>query len=204
MQYRQLSKIFHAAHHAQARELVETTYRERLNRPETVNTGVLVGGFPLFCVVDEEVEALVSELKRLDAQLSQQINGQKLHDLAGEEVVASNDIEGVAITSELSDLAMYRYYVRLSKAERAGDAALFPGSVQQLRGLYDDFFATAGGAQQGDLVDADAVLDGEIFRSRPVNIVTAAGAVTHTGFYPEPDIIAGVDAFIGVVAKLGQ
>ncbi|BAU95229.1 hypothetical protein N24_0967 [Corynebacterium suranareeae] len=90
MQYRQLSKIFHAAHHAQARELVETTYRERLNRPETVNTGVLVGGFPLFCVVDEEVEALVSELKRLDAQLSQQINGQKLHDLAGEEVVASN------------------------------------------------------------------------------------------------------------------
>lgn len=196
MQYRPLSKVFHAAHHAQARELVETTYCERLTNENSVHTGVLVRGFPLFCVVDAEVEVLVSELQQLDAQLMRQFKAQELRDLAGSEVVASNDIEGVAIPSALSELAMYRYYVRLLEVTSAGVAALFPGSVQQMRGLYDDFFATAGSQSQGELVDSDAVLDGELFRSHPVHVVTGAGHVTHAGFSSESEIITGVDAFI--------
>lgn len=201
MQYRPLSKVFHAAHYAQARELVETTYFERLNSENLVNTGVLVRGFPLFCVVDDEVQALVSELKQLDMQLAQQINVQELRDLAGVEVVASNSVEGVAITSALSDVAMYRYYVRLAEDKVADAAALFPGSVQQMRGLYDDFFDVAGSAQlsqRGELLDSDAVLDGQLFRKNPVNVVTGAGNVAHAGFSTEPDIVAGVDAFIAL------
>lgn len=201
MRYRTLSSVFYAAHHAQAREHLESRYREQLSRPEAVNTGVLVHDFPLFCVVDAEVEALVSELKQLDAQLAKLITRQKLHDLAVGEVVASNDIEGVAIPSGLSDVAMYRYYVRLSEAEVAGDAALFPGSARQLRGLYDDFFATADREQPSQrslLLDSDAVLDGQLFRKNPVNVVTGAGNVAHAGFSTEPDIIAGVDAFIAL------
>lgn len=55
MAYRTLAKEFHSSPHDSAQSRVDALYRQRLQHVSTINTGIDVGGYPVFCVVDAEV-----------------------------------------------------------------------------------------------------------------------------------------------------
>lgn len=205
MAYRTLAKEFHSSPHDSAQSRVEALYEQRLQHVSAINTGIDVGGYPVFCVVDAEVTALIAEIKRLDAQLLKRMgdSGQHyLHDVVRAEVGASNAIEGINSAEVNLNSPMMNFYSKLA----CGYPGSFPQSPGELRALYDEFFGYTsgdGGGRPADpaatsLLDRDSVLDGELFRKNPVSIVGTDGRARHSGFSTEAEIIAGVTDYIAL------
>lgn len=206
MAYRSLKSFFHQHNEAKAREVLA----QRRSCDTTLHWNFPVGREGLFVVLTPELLAATEAIWQQDARLNQlwsriplAARQGLLRDLVISEVQATNAIEGVVITScELDSMLrlaqqkhawgcerfskMLQYYYELAQGQLR-----LPKNPQELRNMYDSFFA-------GEISPED-MPDGLLFRAEPVIISDGLCLSGHQGFTPEAAIIAGIETVLQVM-----
>lgn len=178
----------------------EKLYQTRIQSEESVHLNFKIGEYPAFYMETPELIRKVVEITRLDkeiALLSKQLPGialrQYINKCLIDEIVITNNIEGVhstrreigEILDSLEEKSNRRFYGLVNKY-----ATLLSGENLEIRNsldirtLYDEMFLAE--VTEEDPKDAP---DGEIFRKEPVDVVNATQKVIHEGVYPESEII---------------
>lgn len=200
MSYTDLRKAFHVP------EMDEKALLDqRLNDPHTIHLQAAINGFPGFvCMVPEIYEAMLEasrldkEILRLESFLPQPALANYRNSCLINEIVLTNEIEGVHSTRrEIGEVLE-----RLENNDRRGR---FSGIVQKyallqarpeipihscedIRSIYNDL--VLGEVQQSD---PSNVPDGKFFRTKTVHVVNEAGIPIHEGMEPEAKIIAEME-----------
>lgn len=188
----------------------EKLYQTRIQSEESVHLNFKIGDYPAFYMETPELIRKVVEITRLDkeiALLSKQLPRialrQYINKCLIDEIVITNNIEGVhstrreigEILDSLEEKNNRRFYGLVNKyvALLSGENLEIKRS-QDIRKLYDEMFFSE--VIEENPKDAP---DGEIFRKEGVDIVNAAQKVIHEGVYPESEIIRKMDAALGIL-----
>lgn len=207
MPYRTLEKLFYMDTSAERFTKHDQLAQERLEASSTFRTGVSLAYGELFLAVPRELSVLTEQVLRRERKVSSLWRalppvalGAYVRGLIMDEVVYSNEIEGVHSTRRQIEIALEaaaRDTRRLKGAAEkehapfAEFARLYlnlldnpepPTSLEGIRRAYD-------AVVHGALDKADAP-DGALFRSGPVVIESNRGKLLHTGVYPEEKICA--------------
>lgn len=200
--YRTLANTQHMADHARATSL----HNARLSSEASLSWDFLVKGHALFCLLIPEIHALIESiyqkeltLQRLWSRLPGGAQAHYLRSLLQDEVVATNEIEGVrstraeirrALRSTARDhrfQELAHLYESLSQGE-----AVMPATLEEIREIYDL-------ALSGEDVPGEDQPDGELFRSGPVQVWDERRQrAAHNGFHPEGAITMGLREFLAV------
>lgn len=196
MAYLDLRKAFHRS----AQDPVQL-YDQRFNDERTWHLDTLVAGEPAFVYMAPEIyEALLQaaqidkEILRLEAALPQRALDSYRNSCLIDEIVLTNEIEGVHSTRrEIGEVLE-----RLKQNDRHGR---FFGIVQKyallqtrpsislrtssdVRDVYDDLVL-----REVHAADPENMPDGTYFRTKMVHVVNEAGIPIHDGLEPESRII---------------
>lgn len=210
MAYRTLEKAFYADSSSERYANREALHRSRLEADSTIHTGITLENGELFCAVPVELtlgnEAVYTNEKRIAelwSALPHVAQGAFVRSLILDEVVCSNEIEGVHSARRQIEVALEKgaskhgahapflefahLYLGL-----AGDAAL-PTSPSDVRKIFD-------AVTDGSLAESDKP-DGKLFRAGPVLIEDARGRKLHEGIASEEKITELVQQMIELCAR---
>lgn len=197
MAYRTLEKTFYADSSSSRYANREALYRTRLEAESTIRTGIDLQNGELFCTVPVELtlanEAVFNNEQRITelwAGLPHVAQGAFIRSLVLNEVVFSNEIEGVHSTRRQIEVALEASTSRNVKhvpfLELAHlylglvSGAAVPSCPADVRRIFD-------AVTDGSLADADRP-DGKVFRAGPVLIEDARGKKLHEGITSEEKI----------------
>lgn len=208
--YRELSSIYHKAGNNGISSL-EAAYQSRFTAESTFRTGIITNGNELFLAVPHELSLLTEDVLRKEQyvsnllqQLSPIAHASLIRSLITDEIVYTNEIEGVHSThKQISDtLASIKQnnpspstsrfrefatlYLKLSDGLRTN-----PTTPEDIRALYDAIM-------DGELSPQE-MPDGNLFRKDPVEIVGHGTKVIHTGVNPESAIIEYVKTLLSFI-----
>lgn len=210
MAYRTLEKAFYADSSSDRYQNREALYRSRLEADSTIRTGIVLENGELFCAVPVELtlatETVFTNERRIAelwAGLPYVARGAFVRSLILDEVVCSNEIEGVHSTRRQIEVALEKGAVRhgthapfLEFAHLylglAGDMPL-PESPSDVRRIFD-------AVTDGSLAESDKP-DGKLFRAGPVLIEDARGRKLHEGIASEEKITELVQQMINLCTQ---
>ncbi len=202
MNYEPLGKLYYKEH-----ERYEEICAARYHEPDTMHLNFDIHGNPAFLVSRAKLWERMLEIQRLNTvvvRLRGQLPGIALEQFTNrclvDEIVLTNDIEGVSSTRrEIHDvleklqskkdqkpkrfLGLTKQYLRL----RAGDTIPLK-TCQDLRTLYDELVLPE--VLEEDPADRP---DGQYFRKEAVSVMSPSQKVLHQGVQPESKIISAMD-----------
>lgn len=184
---------------------------KRRTAESTFLTGVETPRGELFLAVPRELSLLNERVLRFERRISQQTRelppvayGAMVRSLVVDEVVSTNDMEGVHSTRrQISDLLtsmntskpagrrdrfleFARLYLGISDPDRK-----FPKSPEDVRAIYDL-------VMQGEDLAGNSP-DGKLFRRGGVDVWGPGGRHLHEGVHPESAIIENIKKMIAIV-----
>ena len=202
MNYESLGKVYYKEH-----EQYEEIYAARYHEPDTIHLQFEIHGNPAFLVSRAELWTRMLEIQRLNTEvvrLRGQLPGIALEQFTNrclvDEIVLTNDIEGVSSTRrEIHDvleklnnkkdqrpkrfLGLTRQYLRL----RSKDTIPLM-TCQDLRTLYDELVLPE--VLEEDPADRP---DGQYFRKEAVSVMSPSQKEIHQGLQPESAIISAME-----------
>ncbi len=213
MAYRTLAKLFHMDASNERYEKNATLATARLEAESTFRTGVETASGELFLAVPRELSVLNEAILRRERQIALLLSklppiatGALIRSLVIDEVVCSNELEGVHSTRrQINDLLettstdpsklehkrfreLARLYLELSDHEH-----IFPNTPEDIRTIYDRIM-------EGEDLGKDAP-DGILFRKGEVSIIGDGGKVIHTGLSPESRIVSAMTRMIALASS---
>ncbi|MDF7665575.1 Fic family protein [Bifidobacterium sp. ESL0745] len=208
--YPTLASMYHADSSANIKSNHERAVRQRLEADSTFRTGIMADSGELFVAVPRQMsvklESILDEerdIALLWSRLPGVMRWNYIYNFIAEELVATNEMEGVHSTKKEADLAVKSAKAMVNASEdsrgsgykkdnnvRFGEFAKLymnltdektdlPQTLQDLRMIYDQ-------AVQGEIDDKN-LPDGEIFRKEDVEI-TGPHGVVHRGVAGEARI----------------
>lgn len=206
MTYLDLRKAFHDPSKDE-----QSLLEQRREDPRTLHLGITIAGSPGFVFMAPEIyetmlEAahLDKEILRLENTLPQRALDSYRNSCLIDEIVLTNEIEGVYSTRrEIGETLE-----RLRENDRNGR---FFGIVQKyallqtrpdipirtcsdIRDIYDDLVLS-----EVQATDPSNVPDGQYFRTKIVHVVNEAGIPIHDGLEPESKIIEELDKALSIL-----
>ncbi|BEU86599.1 hypothetical protein TAMA11512_00630 [Selenomonas sp. TAMA-11512] len=195
----------------------EEEYRQRSKGPMTRQLHIELQEYgraepyPAFYCYAEELVLLQEEIRRdltellgLIAHIPKAGIEQFLHTCMVQEILATNEIEGVHSTKREIRAAMEtppaeRLRMRMggvvNKYARILQGEEIPlASAEDVRSLFDSFLA-----EEIRRADPNNLPDGRLFRKSSVDIVSPAQKVIHRGAYPEDRIIREMECALGLL-----
>ncbi|MCL2745669.1 MAG: Fic family protein [Coriobacteriia bacterium] len=208
--YKTLKRVFYEDASNARFENNQAEAQRRFKDLSTFRSGIQLRTGELFYTVPRELVTLTEKVLRLERKVSQLWRslppialGSYIRDLIAQEIVSTNEIEGIRSTrkeieealSSLDILSKQREHRRFKEFARlylnlTKDEMYFPQSPADVRRIYDDVIA-------GELA-AEDVLDGELFRASSVK-VTDGQKTIHEGVTPEAKIIEMLQTMILLV-----
>ena len=213
MAYRTLAKLFHMDSSSKRYEKNEALAATRLEAESTFRTGVETPHGELFLAVPRELSVLNETILRRERQIALLLSrlppiatGALIRSLVIDEVVCSNELEGVHSTRrQINDLLettsvdpsklghkrfreLARLYLELSDREH-----IFPQTPEDIRTIYDRIM-------EGEGLGKDAP-DGILFRKGEVNIIGSGSRIIHTGLSPESRIVSAMTRMIALASS---
>lgn len=213
MSYVSLEKLLHLDSSSARFSANESIARRRLEAESTFRTGISTEAGELFLAVPRDLSILNEEVLRLERRVSLGLaclpriaQGALVRSLVIDEVVCTNELEGVHSTRrQISDLLestdspdqstttperkrfreLARLYLELSDRDH-----VIPKVPSDVRRIYDR-------VMQGEDLSGNEP-DGELFRKGGVEIIGSGGRVLHAGLEPESRIIAFVQKMIDI------
>lgn len=201
MRYRTLEKLFHADRTSDRFSNAEKAYRERLTSESSFRTGIQLKTGELFLAVPRELSLSSEQLLRRERRVSalwKSLPVVALHayisSLILDEVVSSNEIEGVRSTRQEIELALENIQRDTAGLQGAAEkehapfaefAQLYlgltgdPKPPSTLRDIRDIFEAVAK-----DAIEKNDVPHDSLFRTGPVIIEGGRGRIRHEGAAP--------------------
>lgn len=184
---------------------ITENYREVFSSSDTIHLNFKIHGMPAFIVPCGEVfRNLLSIYKTntdvcmLRASLPGVAVSQFARKCLIDEIVLSNDIEGVSSTRrEISNVLDYsddrksirfRGLVNKYRKLQEGEAVAVK-SCEDIRAIYDELVSVE--VLEENRKNAP---DGKIFRKDSVSVESGAGKEIHRGVYPESEIISAMDS----------
>lgn len=191
-----LKKLYHISTEEYKKE-----YELRFNADDTIHFNINIGNNQAFLCQTSDMMKLIVSIERTDKQIDRlygQLPFQAINQFANrcliDEIVLSNNIEGVHSTRKeinaiLNDLSennrRQRFYGLVNKYKHLFSGDVVPmQSCQDIRNIYDDIFL-----EEIKSTDPDNVPDGKIFRKSSVSVYSATGKEIHKGLNPESNII---------------
>ncbi|WP_305296864.1 Fic family protein [Parvibacter caecicola] len=206
MDYQDLRKLFHISEDEAA-----AAYQQRVASKDALKINVSISGFPAFCLMDSEVFRLILQAERLEKEITElvhQLPGRAIQQYFDncliDEIVLTNEIEGVnSSRREIGEVLE-----RLENNDRRGR---FSGIVEKyvalqkgievplqtcvdIRNVYDQLVLDEVLAQNPKYAP-----DGELFRAGPVEVYDAAQRAIHHGIEPEESIIEALDVALNLL-----
>ncbi|MCH3967624.1 MAG: Fic family protein [Atopobiaceae bacterium] len=175
--------------------------KQRLEADSTFRTGIMTPSGELFLAVPRELSLLNEKVLRLERKVSGTMRslppvarGALVRGLVMDEVVCTNDLEGIHSTrKQIHDLLdaelpddplrakrfreLAKMYLELSNQDKT-----FPLTPMDIRAIYDKLM-------QGEPLSDASKPDGKVFRRGEVEIIGSGSKVLHQGLYPESRII---------------
>ena len=200
MTYKDLRKLYY-----EDRESYENIFVERFNSDSAVRLDFDIAGQPSFFVQCDDVIRLTyhiltldKEIKDICSQLPQKALEQYSKRCLIDEIVITNDIEGVNSTrKEIGDVLD----ILQDQSEQKGKKSVYLGLVnkylkllsnekvslqtcQDIRGIYDEIVLD-------EVISENKrnAPDGQLFRKDMAEVYSATGKSVHKGKYPESEII---------------
>ncbi len=213
MAYRTLAKLFHMDASNERYEKNAALATARLEAESTFRTSVETASGELFLAVPRELSVLNETILRRERQIALLLSrlppiatGALIRSLVIDEVVCSNELEGVHSTRrQINDLLettpgdpsklehkrfreLARLYLALSDYEH-----IFPNTPEDIRAICDRIM-------EGEDLGKDAP-DGILFRKSEVSIIGDGGKVIHTGLSPESRIVSAMTRMIALATS---
>lgn len=217
MPYASLEKLFHRDASSDRFAQNAKMAQSRLTAESTFRTGITLPQGELFLAIPRELSVLNEQVLQLERRVSQALNalphiaqGALIRSLVIDEVVCTNELEGIHSTRrQISDLLeevtsqispsrasdskeelktkrfreLARLYLELSDQNH-----VVPIEPKDVRIIYDRIML--GEDLRGNEPD------GVLFRAGGVDVIGAGSRVIHTGFSPESRIIDGIQRMI--------
>ncbi|MFH0412831.1 Fic family protein [Corynebacterium sp. L4756] len=209
--YKPLKVAYHRAG-SDERSVVELEFKSRIGSPSALTWNYNVNSQPVFVNLTSELSASIEkilrkelEIQRYWARLPGAAKNSYLHTLLINEILSTNEIEGIHSTRQEIDEAiqaaeksssvrtglrrfheMAQTYLLLF-GELESERAHFPTTLKELRSLYDKLL--------GEEISEDDQLDGEYFRKGTVSITDGVRQIHH-GVTGEELIHAGVQTML--------
>ena len=205
MAYPTLEKLFHKDGSSRRFENHKEQLSLRLEAESTFRTGIMLEHGELFCAVPRELSVANERVLRRERRVSALWKalppvalGSFLRSLILDEVVYSNEIEGVHSTRRQIEAALNeakRDTSRLAGASQKPHAPFMefarlylgltdnprlPSTLQDIQDIYD--------AVVRDSLDKKDQIKHSLFRTRPVVIESSRGKILHEGVTPEANI----------------
>lgn len=213
MAYQSLAKIFYADASSERYERNSSLAATRLEAESTFRTGVDTEHGELFLAVPRELSVLNETILRRERLIAVALSGMPriatgalVRSLVIDEVVCSNDLEGVYSTrrqiNELleatpsdSSLLEHKRFRELARLylELSDDARTLPKGPEDIRAIYDRVMA-------GESLEGNAP-DGTLFRRDAVDVVGLGNKVVHTGLTPESRIVSAMAQMIALASS---
>lgn len=217
MAYKTLEKLFYADSSSDRYARHDELLRERLTADGTVRTGIHLEHGELFACVPLDLSVASERILRKERKISNLWNslpyvalGASIRSLVLEEVVFSNEMEGVHSTRRQIEAALES--AEDATAELCGaaekehtpfiefarlylqlvDGSSRPGKPGDIREIFD--------AVTKGVLDPKDRPDGKMFRLGPVVIENSRGKILHQGVSSEPEIID----LLGKMIELGN
>lgn len=187
-------------------------YKDRFNSKNTVHFPINIHKYSSFLCMNEELMVLLQKIQSLNTQIIRKradataplIRTWELYNPFVEEIISSNEIEGVVSTrkeiTELINIEKTKEYKRFYGMVKKYEDIFFQekeftpiSNASKLRELYNDIL----------LVDIqrdnpDNIPDGVIFRKEIVNVVSSTKTI-HRGLYPESKIIEAMNSALSIL-----
>lgn len=205
MAYPTLEKLFYKDASSRRYENHREQFSLRLEAESTFRTGVMLEHGELFCAIPRELSVANERILRRERRVSALWKalppvalGAFLRSLILDEVVYSNEIEGVHSTRRQIEIALNEAKRDTSSLAGASerphapfmeftrlylgltDNPQLPSTLQDIRDIYD--------AVVRDSLDEKDQIKHSLFRTRPVVIESNLGKVLHEGVTPEATI----------------
>ena len=203
MAYATLEKLFYADGSSDRYQNHELLLQQRLESESTFRTGIHLDTGELFLAVPRELSLMNEQVLRRERKVSALWRslptaalGAYIRTLIMDEVVCSNEIEGVHSTRRDIELALEETQRRSVFSESPGRHAPFfefaklylglidnpqpPRTLQDIRSSYDAIVV--------DALDEKDKLGDSLFRTGQVVAETGTGKVVHVGVSPEAKI----------------
>ncbi|MEE1038857.1 MAG: Fic family protein [Eubacterium sp.] len=206
VKYDLLEKVYY-----KNRDEYERIYEERKNSSNAISLELDINGNEAFYLNTSESVMSISriykkfaELNKLCLELPTVAYAAYERDCLIDEIVLTNDIEGVRSTrKEVIDVLdgdekqtkkrrfdgmVWKYGLLLDGTETAFDISL--NNSQDIRALYDEIVL--------DEISSSNIPDGKIFRKDIAEVVSGTLKVKHVGVHPEEKIIAYIDKVLDI------
>lgn len=215
MAYRSLEKLFYADGSSERFATNKLLAEERLESEYAFRTGIMTPVGELFLATPHELLVLNERVLRLERKVSKALEqlppvarGALVRSLVVDEVVSTNDLEGVHSTRrQIGDVLasidsgdekgtvrtrrfreLAKLYLGLSDPHR-----IFPSDPSGIRAIYDQVMS---GEDLGDNAP-----DGELFRKGEVGVYASNGKLLHSGVAPEAAIIEALEKMLDLVGS---
>lgn len=214
MTYKRLDTLFHENSSSRRKSENEQEALARLVASSSFRTGIDIGTGELFLCVPRELSLITEKVLRAEREVSRLWRnlpgiacGAYVRNLIVDEVVCTNEMEGIRSTRRQIKDALdsideatkidrkskqFIEFANLYLGLTSGEVA-FPESPLDIRTLYDAIVA-------GTLDPKDAP-DGELFRAEGVDVKAPTDRVVHRGIEPESAIISHLKLMVELVSS---
>ena len=206
MAYEPLSKVYYKDNSE-----YKSLYYNRFNGDNTVRLNFDIHGAPAFFVECADIHNLYVRITELDREakalcdwLPEAASRQFRADSLIDEVIITNDIEGVnstrrEISSILDSLAKKnkeprRFEGLVNKYTMMGSRDISLKTCADIRAVYDDLVLNEVAED-----DEDNVPDGALFRKDVAEVVSQTQKVIHVGLHPEAKIIDAMEKALSIL-----
>ncbi|MEE8722910.1 MAG: Fic family protein [Eggerthellaceae bacterium] len=210
MEYQELAKIYHMDASPQRDSDNVRRAADRRNAESTFRLGYPSTGDEFFIAVPRELSVLNERVLTSEREISVQLKvlpgiaaSALLRSLVLDEVVSSNEIEGVRSTRrQIKDAlgstrkdASHRRFTELAMLymDLADGNARMPETPKDVRLIYDR-------VMDGEIGDKER-LDGKLFRAEGVDVLNERNKVLHRGLEPESKIIEAVERMLTIATS---
>lgn len=213
MAYQSLEKLFHMDASSKRFENNVALAASRREAESSFKTSFDIGGEELFLATPRELSLLNETILGREREIAVALadlpaiaRGALIRSLVIDEVVCSNELEGVYSTrrqiNELletmpvdSSRLSHRRFRELARLylELSDDAHVLPQTPEDIRHIYDRIMS-------GEDLGEDAP-DGALFRKGEVSIIGDGGRVIHQGISPESRIISALSQMISLASS---
>ena len=210
MEYKELAKIYHMDSTPKRDSANAQLAADRRNAESAFRLGYPSTGDEFFIAVPRELSMLNERVLRTERKLSAQFKSLPgiagnaiLRGLVLDEVVSSNEIEGVRSTRrQIKDAleaegnsASRRRFRELATLymDLMNGTAQMPKMPKDIRLIYDR-------VMDGEIGKKD-ILDGELFRAEGVDILGGRNKVLHRGLEPESRIVEALKQMLAIASS---
>lgn len=210
MAYESLSKLLYKDTTPDRFARNEALARERLNAESTFRTGVFSDAGEFFLATPRELQVQMAHILQNERHIASLVSGYVgmergalIRSLVIDEVVSTNDIEGVYSTRrQIGDLLEAKEGTGLMSERRFRELARLylsldtaapqpPATLEEIRAIYDQ-------VMDSEPLRPEDRPDGRLFRKDEVSIHRPDGKTVHTGLFPERAIAQALERALAI------